>query len=83
MKEYSVTEVAEKFNAARRIILGWIAAGKFPNARKVEPPVGKPYWLVPESDLVNFTKPAGRGRPLSDKPSTAALLKREQRKQRK
>jgi hypothetical protein len=78
-KEYSVTELAEKYNVNRRIVLGWIAGGKFLNARKVDPPVGKSYWLIPEPDLANFTPPGRRGRPLSDKPSAAALLKRQQR----
>jgi hypothetical protein len=80
-KEYSVTELAEKYNVKRRIVLGWISGGKFPNARKVTPPVGKSYWLVPDSDLTSFTPPGKPGRPLSDTPSAAALAKRQQRKQ--
>lgn len=79
-KEYSVTELAEKYNVNRRIVLGWISGGKFPNAHKVEPPVGKPYWLIPESDLKGFAPPSRPGRPLSDTPSAEALRKREKRK---
>jgi len=82
MKEFSVTELAEKYQVNRRIVLGWIAGGKFPNARKIDPPVGKPYWLVPESDLTNFEPPGRRGRPLSDNPSPAALAKRQQRRKK-
>lgn len=82
IKEYSVTELAEKYNVHRRIVLGWIGANKFPNAHKFHPPVGLTYWLVPETDLNNFTKPEGRGRPLSDNPSEEALRKRKQRKEK-
>lgn len=82
-KEYSVTELAERYEVKRRIVLGWIAGDKFPNARKVAPPVGKPYWLVPETDLKNFIKPTRRGRPLLDKPTEDALRKRQQRAAKK
>lgn len=82
-KEYSVTELAEKYDVERRIVLRWISSGKFPNARKVTPPVGLAYWLVPESDLKNFNKPEGRGRPLSENPTSEALAKRQQRDRQK
>lgn len=82
-KEYSVSELAEKYNVNRRIVLGWISSGKFPNSHKVTPPVGKQYWMVPETDLVSFNMPSKPGRPRLEKPSAAALAKREQRKKSK
>jgi len=78
--ELSVAEIAERFSVERRIVIGWINNKKFPNAHKVVPPVGLAYWLVPETDLENFSKPTGRGRPLSANPSADALRKREKRK---
>jgi hypothetical protein len=80
-KEYSVAELAEKYKVARRTVSGWIWDKKFPNARKVTPPAGASYWLVPETDLTDFVPPTGRGRPLSDNPSADALRKRKQRNQ--
>lgn len=61
MKDLTAKEIAEIQNVEKRVVINWLNNGLFPNARKetIEP-FGE-IWLVPESDVVNFTKPV-RGR---------------------
>ena len=83
VQKFSVSELAEKYGVPKRTVLGWINSNRFANAEKITPHVGLAYWLVPETDLKDFVKPSGRGRPLSENPSDDALKKREQRKNKK
>ncbi|HEX8139719.1 MAG TPA: helix-turn-helix domain-containing protein [Pyrinomonadaceae bacterium] len=58
MKKLTTMEVAEHLNAARSTVNLWCRQGKFPNAEWVKIPMAQGgYWLVPESDLKNFTRP--------------------------
>ena len=66
-KKFTVVEAAKILNASRATITKWCRKGlegKFPNAEKVDSPIGS-YWLIPESDV----KKAGEvkmGRPRKD-----------------
>ena len=82
-KEFTVSEIAIKYNVEKRIVLGWIERGLFPNAKKEVSPFGVEFWRVPENDLKDFEPQRRRGRPTSAKPSKAALAKRRQREQEK
>jgi hypothetical protein len=68
VKMLSVREVAERVGAGESSIRIWAKAGRFPGAHVVEPPVGVPYWQIPESALEGFKKrEAGRPqKPLSE-----------------
>lgn len=59
------SEVAKKYDVASVTVRSWIKAGMFPNA-KLEETVAGSVWLIPESDLENFTKPE-KGRPSKNK----------------
>lgn len=83
VQKYSIAELAAKYKVSPRTVSGWIWGNKFPNAEKITPPVGVAYWLVPETDLKDFIKPSGRGRPRSENPSDDALRKRDQRENKK
>ena len=71
-------QVAEKYGVKQITVRVWCEKGVFKNARKESSPRGD-YWLIPESDLENFTPQGRRGRPFSKNPSNATLAKREQR----
>jgi|GEM_PF-5976217 len=82
-KELTVSELALRYNVEKRIVLGWIQRGLFPNAKKEQSPFGVEFWIVPESDLKGFEPQKGRGRPKSKNPSKATLAKRAQRERGK
>lgn len=54
--ELTAAQVAERLQVGRSTVNLWCRQGRFPGARVEDSPVG-PYWLIPESDLKNFTKP--------------------------
>lgn len=81
MKFLTVKELAERYGVARRVASGWCERGLLPNALKKTSELGVEYWQIPETDLTNFVKPVGRGKPRVANPSKAALAKRRQRKQ--
>lgn len=56
MREFTISETAERFKRDRSSVLRWIQSNKFPNARLVTSPLGD-YWMIPESDLDNFEIP--------------------------
>lgn len=60
-KELSVTEAARLTGLSKATIRVYISNGVLTGARLVEPPVGRSYWLIPESSLNNYTPPE-RGR---------------------
>ena len=62
MKELTAKDIAELFQVEKRVAQGWIQRGCFPNARKEVHPIFGGVWLVPESDLKNFSIPR-MGRP--------------------
>ncbi len=79
MNFLSVKEVAERYGVSRRVASGWCERGLLPNAEKRTSELGVEYWQVPESDLANFVKPAGRGKPRLANPSKETLAKRKLR----
>jgi hypothetical protein len=73
----SVREVAARLGAGESSIRVWAAAGRFPGAEVVKPPVGVPYWLIPEKALDGFVK-RGVGRPTKvSKPASHPRRKRK------
>ena len=56
MKEFTIAQLAEKFQRDRSSILRWIQSGKFPNARLITSPLGE-YWIIPAGDIENFKLP--------------------------
>jgi hypothetical protein len=67
MKDLTAKDISEKENVPKRVALGWIQRGEFPNARKVTiEPFGE-IWLVPENDLIGFTKPKPGPKPKNTK----------------
>lgn len=79
MKIFTAKEVAERFGVAKRVAQGWCERGLLPNARKVDSGFGFDVWQIPETDLKDFVKPAGRGKPRKVNPSKATLAKRRSR----
>lgn len=68
MQHLTAKEIAERAEVPKRVAQGWIQRGLFPNARKETfAPFGE-IWLVPESDLESFERPA-RGRPRGTAPT--------------
>lgn len=63
--ELKASEVAKRYDVSSYTVKGWIRAGLLPNARLEETVAGS-VWLIPESDLENFTKPE-MGRPKKKK----------------
>ena len=66
-KMLTVKQVAEITGASTSSIRVWLSnqterSRRFPNARKETPPAGPGYWLIPESDIGNYSNP-GQGRP--------------------
>ena len=68
----SVKEVAERLKRPAPTIRLWVRQGRFKNA-KLEYSIAGSYWIVPESDLKDFSEPE-RGRPL--KPESELRYKR-------
>jgi hypothetical protein len=60
-----VSQIAGRYNVSRSAVKIWLKKGYFPNARFEENIVGS-IWLIPKSDLENFTPPT-QGRPRKDK----------------
>lgn len=58
-KKLTVIQVAEKLEASRATISRMCRQGKFPNAKKIESPIGD-YWEIPESDLEGVEIKMGR-----------------------
>lgn len=48
---YSLHQIAQELHLALRTIQKWREAGRFPNARQVNPEAKTSAWLVPASDL--------------------------------
>lgn len=63
MKTYTVREVAEKFNVAKRVVQGWCERGILPNATKKPSGMGFDVWEIPKSDIKDFVPPDRPGRP--------------------
>ncbi len=63
-------EAAARLDESERLVRLWCQQGRFPHARRVEHPRGD-YWVIPESDLVNFEKPK-MGRPSTKKAAKKA-----------
>jgi hypothetical protein len=59
------SEVAKRLGVAQVTVNVWCLQRRFPNARREETPRG-PVWLIPESDLKDFTRPV-MGRPIVKK----------------
>lgn len=68
----TVKEVAEKLGAGVSSVRLWAKQKKFPGAKKMESALGS-YYVIPETDLENFTV-RKRGRP-GDKPEPSANSK--------
>ena len=79
MNFLTVKELAERYGVARRVASGWCERGLLPNALKKTSELGVEYWQIPESDLTNFVKPSGRGKPRLSNPSKETLAKRQLR----
>lgn len=56
-KKLTAKAVAERYGKSPRTVRKWCEDGLFPNAAVEETPFGSG-WLIPESDLDNFTLPA-------------------------
>jgi len=65
MREFTISEVAKSKKKDRSTVQKWIQNKMFPNARLETSPFGS-YWLIPESDLINFKEPKN-GRPKKKK----------------
>lgn len=81
MKRLTTSEVAQRLDAPHPTVKLWCRQGKFPNATLEETPRG-PVWLIPESDLANFTKPT-RGRPPKPKEEDKASMSVKKRGSKK
>jgi hypothetical protein len=79
MANLTAKEVAEKYGVVKRVVQGWCERGLLPNAHKVASGFGFDVWQIPETDLINFVKPEGRGKPRLENPSAATLAKRKSR----
>lgn len=77
MKNYTIKEAAEFFEVSPGIIRYWIRKQFFPNAVK-SPAEGKRKWLIPESDLQNFTR-GNKGRPVIKAPTPDLVFRRDLR----
>jgi predicted site-specific integrase-resolvase len=64
-KDLKASEIAARYNVQPITVKRWIKSGMFPNARFEETVAGS-IWLIPESDLKNFTPPV-QGRPRKSK----------------
>jgi hypothetical protein len=58
-KMLSIKEVSERTGASASSIRVWLSnseerAKRFPGAELIRPPVGVPYWLIPEAALEGF-----------------------------
>ncbi len=62
-KELTAKEIAGRYNTNKRVVLGWIERGVFPNAVKKKLIDGVEFWIIPEVDLINFKPQRRRGRP--------------------
>lgn len=60
----TVREVAERIEAGASSVRKWAARGLFPGARFVSDSI-VPYWQIPETALVGFTKPTQGRKPKS------------------
>ncbi len=60
-KYMKASEIAKKYEVTSYAVKNWIKTGLLPNA-KLEESIAGSVWLIPESDLENFTKPE-MGRP--------------------
>jgi hypothetical protein len=58
-KKLTVIQVAERLEASRGTISRMCRQGKFPNAKKIESPIGD-YWEIPENDLSGVEIKMGR-----------------------
>ena len=66
----TVKEVSNQIGTPLSTVRLWVQQGRFPGAELTESPVGS-YWLIPDTALVNFTKPErGRPRKAESKPAT-------------
>lgn len=79
MANLKAADVAEKYGVTKRVVQGWCERGLLPNAKKVPSGFGFDVWEIPESDLTDFVKPKGRGKPRIENPSEATLAKRRSR----
>jgi hypothetical protein len=60
-------QISRRFNVKQTTVRLWCRKGLFPNAKCERIIYGVVAWLVPESDLQNFTPPK-MGRPTKPKP---------------
>ncbi len=58
-KYLKASEVAKKLDVKHVTVRAWLSKNLFPNAKLEETILGK-VWLIPESDLDNFTMPKNR-----------------------
>lgn len=56
MAKLTSAQVAERLGRAHSTVRLWCNRKLFPNAERIDTPNGG-YWLIPESDLKNFTPP--------------------------
>jgi len=54
-KEFTATQVAERFGVDVGTVYLWLKAGLFPNAYRKAPIPRSPY-IIPESDVLSFEK---------------------------
>jgi excisionase family DNA binding protein len=64
----STKEVAARIGVKYTTVMMWLREKKLAGAVKVTPRVGNPYWLIPESAIVDIVK-RSQGRPKKAKPS--------------
>jgi hypothetical protein len=53
-KMISVKEVAIRLGVAEVSVRMWARKGRLPGAELIDPPVGIPYWMIPEESLSGF-----------------------------
>jgi hypothetical protein len=53
-KMISVKEAASILGVAEVSVRMWARKGRLPGAELIAPPVGIPYWLIPEESLSGF-----------------------------
>lgn len=79
VKKLTAKEVAERFDVRKKVVVGWFARGKFPNAVKSTDRHGVDFWEVPESDLEGFEPQRRKGKPSVENPSKETEAKRRSR----
>lgn len=70
-KTYTARQLAERYKVARSTVRGWLTRKLFPHARRIQSELGDFYWVVPESDLKEFSPPKPGPSPKAKNPAAS------------